>query len=287
MTSLMHALAKKSSEMVALKSFTVNAGAESGQFVVDLCTFFEGLRANQLTQIHLSGLRSISVVGALLGNQTRALEDFRVDYFVAGHEREVSRMNLPELPRIRSLVYDVADVTDVPAELLHARLSAIVDKERVQRLYLPHMQITGDSSSILELIRSLRAFESATQIVLRFHHMPLSVREIVALREELKRLPAVCISDHFIVAMDGWADWWPGLREVWDNADKITGLSVFREQIDFEALGTSASREWLKLSGDQKSLWESTIAPMVKELYSNAKAAAVAPPTSAIVTVRE
>jgi len=148
---------------------------------------------------------------------------------------------------------------------------AFRNKAAVKRIYLPHMQITGESSKIVELVRHLRDFPAATQIVLRFHHMPLSVREIVALREDMRRLPAVCISDHFIVAMDVWADWWPKLTEVWSHPDKITGLSVFREQIDFDALGTQATREWLKLSADQKQMWESEIAPTVLELYLSAR----------------
>ena len=119
----------------------------------------------------------------------------------------------------------------------------------------------------MDKVNLLKQFNRVNQLVVRFRHLPLSVNDIVSLRECFFALPAVCISDHFVVCQSTWCSWWPTLNEVWDRPDKITGLSVFREQIDFESLGTSANREWLKLSKEQKRLWTTKIAPKVMELY--------------------
>ena len=129
------------------------------------------------------------------------------------------------------------------------------------------MQISGDSSRVLKLVALLKEFPNVGQLVVRFRHLPLTVKEIVALREAFHRLPAVCISDHFIVMLDSWASWWPQQNAIWDRPEKITGLSVFREQIDFESLGTTANREWLRLTAEQKNLWSKQIAPKVLSLY--------------------
>jgi hypothetical protein len=171
------------------------------------------------------------------------------------------------MPRLKSFVFDVADVVDLPIGILLDRLDAIEDKEAVEMIYLPHMQISGDSSRVNELVSLLKQFKNVQQLVVRFRHLPLSVKEIVALREAFDKLPAVCISDHFIVMLDTWASWWPQQNAIWDSPDKITGLSVFREQIDFESLGTTANREWLRLSRAQKDLWSKVIAPKVLGLY--------------------
>lgn len=264
---LMHALASKSCLMTSLTSVRISAAAETGQFISDVYAFFGGLCHGQITSIHLSGLRTMESVGLIIKDQASSIARFRVDYFVNDHEREVVSDFLPEMPNLVSLIYDVADVVDINADLVLARLSAIANKAAVERLYLPHMQIAGDCAKIQSLVSMVKQFSNASQFVLRFRQMPLSVRDIVALREALVDLPAVCISNHFIVAMNAWADWWPSLNEVWDRPDKITGLSVFREQIDFEALGTSATREWLRLSADQKRTWQCVIAPRVQQLY--------------------
>jgi len=132
------------------------------------------------------------------------------------------------------------------------------------------MQIAGDSQQISALVSLLTEFDHATQFVLRFRHLPLAVRDIIHLREGLKALPAVCISNHFIVAMNTWAEWWPELSEVWDRPEKITGLAVFREQLDFDSMGSSATKEWLRLTADQKRVWNCEIAPMVQSLYQAA-----------------
>lgn len=45
--------------------------------------------------------------------------------------------------------------------------------------------------------------------------MPVSVEKLIRMRQmDLGHLPAVCISDHFIVAMEKWAPWWPSIAEV-------------------------------------------------------------------------
>jgi hypothetical protein len=200
------------------------------------------------------------------------LEKFQVDYFVNGHENEIIPEFLPVMPNLTSLIYDVADVTEINVDLLIDRISRIEFPEKVRAIYLPHVQIVGDSCRIREFVELVKSFINIEQLVIRFRQLPLSVREIIGLREAFSSLPACCISDHFVVIQRSWCSWWPSLPEVWDRPDKITGLSVFREQIDFESLGTSATREWLKLSAKQKELWSDKIAPKVLELYlMNAK----------------
>jgi len=265
--ALMKALASKGSLMTSLTSLRVSAAAETGEFLRSLYSFTASLRPNQLTAIHLSGLRSVANVATVIANQTESLEKFKVDYFVNGHERDISPDFLPVMPRLKALVFDVADVVDLPIELIMNRLQAVKDKAAMEAIYLPHMQIYGDSGRVLELIALLKEFSNVRQLVVRFRHLPLSVREIVTLRETFHSLPAVCISDHFIVMLDSWATWWPQQTAIWDRPEKITGLSVFREQIDFESLGTTANREWLKLSAAQKTLWSKRIAPKVLSLY--------------------
>jgi hypothetical protein len=251
----------------SLKSLRISAAAQTGSFLKNLFVFVSTLKPNQLSAIHLSGFLSIRHVSSIFGSQAESLEKFQVDYFVNGHENELVPEFLPAMPKLQSLIYDVADVTEIHVDLLIDRLSQVDNPQKVETIYLPHVQIVGDSSRILYLIELLKGFVNIGQLVVRFRHLPLSVREIVGFRESFSSLPACCISDHFVVIQRSWCSWWPSLPEVWDRADKITGLSVFREQIDFESLGTSATREWLKLSAEQKALWSSKIAPQVLDLY--------------------
>ena len=265
---LMEALASLGgTHFTSLVSLRVSAAAQSGNFLECLFRFVGQLPPNQLKSLHLSGFLAIRHVANLTQNQTVSLERFQVDYFVNGHEREIISDYLPIMPNLRFLVYDVADVCDVPVELMIDRLQSIARKDLVTSIYLPHVQISGDSVKIKELIKIVKLFSNVEQMVIRFRHLPLSVSEIVSLRESFAKLPACCISDHFVVLQQKWCSWWPSLPEVWDRPDRITGLSVFREQIDFDSLGTSATREWLKLSNDQKELWSTTIASRVMELY--------------------
>lgn len=182
-----------------------------------------------------------------------------------GHEQDVTE--IPAMPNIRSFVFDVADVVHLPVHVISSLLNSVTHKDSVETIYLPHMQITGQSHEIVEFVELLKEFNNARQLVIRFRRLPLSVREIVSLRESFEALPAVCISDHFIVMLDSWATWWPKQSSIWPSADRITGLSVFREQIDFESLGTTANREWLRLSREQKNLWSRRIAGNVAKLY--------------------
>jgi hypothetical protein len=264
---LMRALSGKGSYMVSLRSVKISAAAETGDFIRDLLSFMEGLSPNQLVDIHFSGLRSLEHVSRLIAKQTLSIERFKVDYFVNGHEKDIRPEFIPIMPRLKAFVFDVADVVELPISLISDRLSAIQDKEAVEVIYLPHMQIAGESSKVIDLVNVLKQFKNVRQLVVRFRHLPLSVKDIVVLREAFDKLPAVCISDHFIVMLDTWASWWPQQNAIWDSPDKITGLSVFREQIDFESLGTTANREWLKLSRAQKNLWSRVIAPKVLGLY--------------------
>lgn len=265
--ALMRALSERGSEMLSLKAVTISAAAETGEFIRDVYSFMTALPANSLVSIHLSGLRSLVHVSNLIANQTLSIERFKVDYFVNGHEKDIKPEFIPIMPRLKSFVFDVADVVDLPIAILSERLTSIENKEAVEVIYLPHMQISGETSKVIDLVNLLKQFKNSQQMVVRFRHLPLSVKEIVALRENFDKLPAVCISDHFIVMLDTWASWWPQQNAIWDSPEKITGLSVFREQIDFESLGTTANREWLKLSRAQKHLWTTVIAPKVLGLY--------------------
>ncbi len=252
-----------------LRSLKINASAENGGFITDLFAFMGGLPANQLRSIHLSGFRSLETVGHILSRQSQSIVKFQVDYYVNGHERDMEPAYLPVMPNLEALVYDVADVTDVPATLLIERLSAIRNKSAFKALYLPHMQISGSASEIASLVSMIQTdFTALEQLVIRFRKLPLSVGDIIRLRESFSSLPAVCISDHFVVCQSSWCSWWPRLCEVWSGPEKITGLSVFREQIDFESLGTTANREWLKLTTEQKEYWSTKIVKRVAELYN-------------------
>lgn len=265
--NLIKALSTKGSLMTSLASVRISAAAESGELIDSLNTFMGSVACNQITCVHVSGLRALKHLAPLIANQTDSIENFKVDYFVNGHEKDMTEFNFPLLPKLKSFVYDVADVVNLPIDLVLNRLKAVSHKSQVQVIYLPHMQISGDSGKVLELISLLKQFVNVRQMVVRFRHLPLSVKEIVALREAFYSLPAVCISDHFIVMLDSWASWWPNQSSIWDRPEKITGLSVFREQIDFESLGTTAQREWLKLTAEQKNLWSKKIASSVLTLY--------------------
>jgi hypothetical protein len=263
--SLMHALSSRGSELKALRSLRVSAAAETGDFLTNLSALMAGLRDHQIESIHFSGLRSLSLVTRLIAKQCFAIKHFKVDYFVNGHESDVSE--IPHMPSLRSFVFDVADVVHLPVSVISALLEAVEDRKAVEMIYLPHMQIAGQSHEIVDFIELLKSFNSVRQLVVRFRRLPLSVKEIVSLREAFESLPAVCISDHFIVMLYSWASWWPKQSSIWPSADRITGLSVFREQIDFESLGTTANREWLRLTRKQKNLWSGKIAANVAKLY--------------------
>jgi len=263
--SIMAALALNGPRMTSLRTLRVSAAAETGDFQIDLKRFVGTLPRNQIRSIHLSGLRSVALVAELITCQSESIEKFKVDYFVNGHEGDIA--HIPCMPRLRSFVFDVADVVHLPVALITELLNSIKNKEAVEAIYMPHMQISGQSHQIVEFIELLKQFRRITQLVVRFRRLPLSVKEIVDLREVFEHLPAVCISDHFIVMLDCWAAWWPKQTAIWPSPEKITGLSVFREQIDFESLGTTANREWLRLSREQKNLWSRRIAANVIKLY--------------------
>lgn len=268
---IMEALASKGGAFfTSLVSVRISAAAQTGSFLKSLFIFMSHLPHNKLESLHLSGFLTIRHVAILTWNQAESLEHFQVDYFVNGHEPEILPEYLPPMPNLRSLIYDVADVCEISADLVIDRLSQITRKDLVTSIYLPHVQILGETNKIQQLVNLIKEFSNVDQIVVRFRHLPLSVGEIVRLREAFAKLPACCISDHFIVVQRHWCSWWPALPDVWDAPDRITGLSVFREQIDFDSLGTSATREWLKLSTEQKELWSTTIASRVIELYLDA-----------------
>jgi len=266
--ALLGAICNRGNEFKSLKSLRVSAAAETGDFLINLERLMLSLPRSQIESIHFSGFRSISLVSRLIACQRLSIEQFKVDYFVNGHETDVE--DIPIMPRLRSFVFDVADVVHLPVSQISKVLQSIVNRNEVDTIYLPHMQISGQSHEIVEFIELVKSFKKVRQLVIRFRRLPLSVREIVKLREAFEALPAVCISDHFIVMLDTWASWWPKQSTIWSSPEKITGLSVFREQIDFESLGTSANREWLRLTREQKNLWSRTIAPNVVKLYLKA-----------------
>ena len=268
---LLKALLPFASNLTSLTSLRVNAAADTGDFLADLFVFMNRLPSHILRTVHFSGLRSIAHVGVLLTCQNLSIEEFKVDYFVNGHEKDILDSYLPVMPKLRSFMYDVADITQLNVELIYARLMAIENKAAVESIYLPHMEIGGDVSKLCAFVALIKEFSFCKQLVIRFRRLPLSVREIVSLRETFAALPAVCISDHFVVCQSTWCPWWPSLTEVWSRADEITGLSVFREQIDFESLGTSAGEEWSKLTSEQQEMWTRKIAPKIHDLYVNAQ----------------
>jgi hypothetical protein len=265
--ALLSALCLRADSLTSLRSVRISAAAETGDFLMDLRLLMSRIPANQIRSIHLSGLRSVGLVAELIERQTESIESFKVDYFVNGHESDISM--IPRMPKLRNFVFDVADVVHLPVSVISNVLLSIENKTAVESIYMPHMQISGQSHEIVTFIEELKDFNNIRQLVVRFRKLPLSVRDIVALREAFDSLPAVCISDHFIVMLDCWATWWPKQSAIWTSPDKITGLSVFREQIDFESLGTTANREWLRLTRDQKNLWSRRIAGNVMKLYLN------------------
>lgn len=265
--ALMLALAEVAHELASLERVYINAAGETGDFIEGLFGFFAGLGGHQLLDIHLSGFRSIEHVATCIGFHTQSVESLKIDYFVSGHECDVTDEMLPVMPRLTSLFFDVADVTDLPVTVLLPFLQGITNPSRVTALYLPHMQISGQSGDIRRAVNVIKSFTSITQLVLRFRQLPLSIPEILSFRAHFSSLPAVCISDHFIVMLQKWASWWPAQQSIWETADEITGLSVFREQIDFESLGSSATREWLKLSVEEKEFWSRIVAKRVLDLY--------------------
>lgn len=268
--ALMKALSTRGACMTSLREIRVSAAAETGDFLESFFSFMTSLHAHQVKSVHFSGFRSLAHIAKAISTQTSSIESFKVDYFVNGHEKDVTAELLLPMPNLRSLVYDVADVVDLPVHVILGVLTAITDKSKVTAIYLPHMAILGESAQVVNLIEEIKQFRNLDQLVVRFRHLPLSVKDIVALRENFEALPAVCISDHFVVMLASWAAWWPDQRSIWDSPDKITGLSVFREQIDFESLGTTANREWLRLTSEQKQLWSRRIAPQVLKLYLGA-----------------
>ncbi|EER10732.1 hypothetical protein Pmar_PMAR000777 [Perkinsus marinus ATCC 50983] len=274
---LLSALSRLSAGSVSnLRTLRVNCAAEREFFVDNLLEFCtEVMAPNQLESLHISGLRSFDALCEILRAHSASLKTVRADYFVAGHETAFEKEALPIMPKLTSLALDVADVTTISASFALDMLNAIERPEMVTRLYLPHVEISGDSHDVSAVTKTLSRFTSLKQLVLRFGFMPVSVEKLIRMRQmDLGHLPAVCISDHFIVAMEKWAPWWPSIAEVWEKEDGITGLSVFHEQIDFEALGTSAAREWSKLSPEEQQMWEKKIAPTVKRLFVEARAKA-------------
>jgi len=264
---LIKALISVASEMTSLTSLSVKFGGDL-VFLEDFLAFISNLPSHQLVSVHFSGLRQIAHVGMLLENQCESIEDFQVDYFVNGHEKFVKAEFFPIMPRIKTLVFDVAELAEMPVELIQARLAAIQEPRLVERIYMPHVEILGETPKLCSFINLIKLnFNQLDQLVIRFSRLPLTVWQILSLRESFLSLPAVCISNHFVVCQKTWCNWWPSVSEIWSGPEQITGRAVFQEQIDFESLGTSATNEWLNLTSDQQEIWSRKIAPRVHQLY--------------------
>jgi len=253
-----------------LRSFSLVGGAAFGD-ISDSCeAFFARLPCDRLEELHLSGLSSLGQVGLAISSQKGSLRKVRIDYLCADHGNDVDESVLPELPLIEEMVLDVADLSDVKADVMLRFLKGIKDKSKVKSLYFPHVQILGkldDLQLVVEEIKSIAKFQYITQVVFRFHALCLPLAEFYSLREALAFLPACCLSKTFLVALNQWAGWWPPIHEVWKLPTQVTGRAVFKEQIDFGSIGTCSDREWLRLSRERKNFWTNSILPKITKFW--------------------
>jgi len=259
----------------SLKKLYINIGAKADDLQSDVFYFIENcLSKDQLTDLRLSGFSSIAATSRIASAQANSLKSFSADYFVRGHEKSIPSEVFPLMPNADTIVFDVADDTEMDVKILLDRLSKHNDIGSITRLYMPHVRLTGDSESIVMLVDEIKKLKSAKQIVIQFTHLPMSIGEAIKLRMSedsgLGRFPAVCIAYHFIVAQQDWADWWTPMDKLWVSRDDVNGLNVFREQIDFQSFDTTAVREWLLMSDEDKDLWDNKFAKKVLSLYDRA-----------------
>ena len=264
-------LSRLAGRLTSLRRFSLVGGAAWGHVAESTDIFFANLPRNSLTEIHLSGLPTLAQVGRVLTSQKDSLVAVKVDYLCANHGTTVDGSILPAMPKVQSIVFDVADLSEVKAEVFLHFLKQIKDPKKVTALYFPHVQILAGSvdelRSVVEEIKTIAVHKSLVQLVLRFHSLCLPLSEIYALREALHFLPACCLSRTFLVALDQWAGWWPPIRDVWKLPAQVTARAVFKEQIDFGSLGTCGDREWLRLPKHRKLFWQSQILPNITSVW--------------------
>jgi hypothetical protein len=139
---------------------------------------------------------------------------------------------------------------------------------------MPHVQITGNADELQSAFvdkLDFSKFPNLAQLVLRFNRLTLMMPEIYQIRRNLSLLPAVCISKQFIVALRDWAGWWPPMTEIWSKQEQVSGISIFKEQIDFSSFYTSGDREWLRLKASDKLYWNETVTTQIKTLFQRTK----------------
>jgi len=264
---LLYFLAQKASDMKHLRSFSLTNGTVNLDMQNSLTLFFENLPRDSLHSVHLSGIRQLQTIGKVVTSQSGSLRSLRVDYLATDHGKEVNFEILPPLPKIQFLWFDVADLSEAPISVISDILEKIENPNQLTTLYLPHVELLGDQNSFRNLANRLCKFPSLNQCVLRFHGFYVPVDEIYALRRAFEHLPAFNISRHFLIAMKKWAPWWPKITEVWKSREHVTGRAIFKEQIEFSSLGSSADREWLRLPRQEKRLWNEVIAPQVLKMF--------------------
>jgi len=253
--------------MQNLQSFSLTGNTVHADLQTSLLAFFDGLPTNCLSHLHLSGIRELATLGKVITSQAGSLKSLRIDYLATNHGTDVTPEILPVMPNIEFLWFDVADLSDAPVSLMQDLLSSIHNKQKLKTLYIPHVELLGDQESFRALLKTLSEFKSLSQCVLRFHGFYVPLADIYNLRKAFSHLPAFNISRNFVIAMTKWAPWWPKMADVWSSREYITGRAVFKEQIEFLSLGCTADREWLRLTREQKDMWNEVIAPQVAKLF--------------------
>jgi len=264
---LLYFLSQNASRMQNLKSFCLTGHTVNDDLQLSLLTFFENLPPNTLQRLHLSGIRKLETLGKVIKSQAGSLLTLRIDYLATDHGTDVTADIMPVMPNIEFLWFDVADLSEAPVSLMLDVLSSIKHKEKLRTLYIPHVELLGDQDSFRPLLKTLMQFTGLNQCVLRFHGFYVPLEDIYELRNAFSHLPAFNISRNFVIAMKRWAPWWPKIADVWPASEYITGRAVFKEQIEFASMGCSADREWLRLSREEKDLWNQVVAPQVRKLF--------------------
>jgi len=268
---LLYFLAQRASKLTNLCSFSITGITVNTDLQNSLLLFFENLPVNTIQELHMSGIRSLSTLGKVITPQAASLRSLRVDYLATGHGTEVTEEILPVMPNIERLYFDVADLSEAPVEILSNILRAIKDKGQLKTLYLPHVELIGEQESFMRLLKQVQELTGLKQVVLRLHALFIPLADVYELRRSLAHLPAFNISRQFLIALRGWAPWWPPIEKVWPSQSAVTGRTVFKEQIDFSSFGASGDREWLRLPRQDKNLWNNCIAPEIDRIYTESR----------------
>ena len=264
---LLQRLVPKASQLLSLVRFELSGGAISELMLEAFEAFFRALPCNQLKHIHLSGFRELYPLGLAISRHAQTLESLKIDYLVAGHENEVTDKILPAMPKMKSLVLDVASLCETNVELMTRFLEALESPSQLSVLYVPHVQLLGTSDELRHLTGLLPSLSGCMQLVLRFMNLSVPLREVLNIRRSLAHLPCFIASRQFVVAMDSWAPWWPEMSKVWSSPSQIAGVTVFREQIDCFSFNAQPEREWLRLSADDKAFWNRQVAPKIVSIF--------------------